>query len=194
MTMSAATRSSARTATRTAARATRIAGPAAATDPDALKRSFAPVADDRARLLLLGSLPGDIALARGQYYGNPQNHFWRLVSAVTGRDLVALDYSQRLDALLGSGIGLWDSIGAARREGALDAAIRDHVPNALPDLVAGLPALRAIGFNGKTSARIGRRALGPTRLELVDLPSSSPAFTLSLEAKKAAWLELRRFL
>ncbi len=143
---------------------------------------------------MLGSLPGDIALARGQYYGNPQNHFWRLISAVIDRDLVPLGYEQRLKALRASGVGLWDSIGSAQRVGALDTAIRSHTPNALKDLVESLPALRAVGFNGKTSARIGRKALGPVSLDLVDLPSSSPAYTLGLDAKRAAWLELRRFL
>jgi double-stranded uracil-DNA glycosylase len=180
---------------RTAAPATRTAAAAVASpDPAALKYCFAPVADERTRLIVLGSLPGEIALARGQYYGNPQNHFWRLMSAVIEVDLVPLGYEERLAALLRHRIGLWDTIASARREGALDAAIRDHAPNALPDLVATLPSLRAIGFNGKTSAKIGRRALGETALNLVDLPSSSPAFTIPFEQKREAWLRLRAFL
>jgi TDG/mug DNA glycosylase family protein len=145
-------------------------------------------------LLVLGSLPGDIALARQQYYGNPQNHFWRLIGSVINRDLVPLGYEQRLEALLAARVGLWDSIESAQRPGALDAAIRGHTPNALRELVLSLPALHAVAFNGKTSARIGRKALGPTELALVELPSSSPAYTLSLDAKRAAWLQLRRFL
>ena len=96
-----------------------------------MKHCFPPVVDERTRLLVLGSLPGDIALARQQYYGNPQNHFWRLIGAVIERDLVALAYEQRLQALLASGVGGWDSIGSAQRAGALDAAIRGHTPNAL---------------------------------------------------------------
>jgi double-stranded uracil-DNA glycosylase len=180
---------------RRAAPATRTAAAAAANDdPAALKRCFSPVVDERTRLIVLGSLPGEIALARGQYYGNPQNHFWRLMSAVIELDLVPLGYEERLAALLRRRVGLWDTIASARRDGALDAAIRDHRPNALPDLVATLPSLRAIGFNGKTSARIGRKALGETRLDLVDLPSSSPAFTIPFERKREEWMALRAFL
>ena len=37
------------------------------------KRGFAPVTDARTRVLLLGSLPGELSLANGQYYGNARN-------------------------------------------------------------------------------------------------------------------------
>jgi hypoxanthine-DNA glycosylase len=162
---------------------------------DEIKRSFPPVVDERTRLLLLGSLPGEQSLARRQYYGNPRNHFWRLMSAVVEADLVPLAYEQRLRALLDAGVGLWDTVGAATRRGSLDGAIRGHEPNALPELVAGLPGLRAVGFNGGKSAALGMKQLGgDPRLALIALPSSSPAYTLSFEAKQEAWLRLRAFL
>ena len=159
-----------------------------------LKRSFPPVANGETRLLLLGSLPGEQSLARGQYYGNPRNHFWRLIGAVIEVNLPALHYSDRLQALLEARVGLWDVVGSAKREGSLDAAIRSHLPNPLAELTASLPHLCAVGFNGSTSARIGSKALGGTLLELVPLPSSSPAYTLPFETKRAVWLQLRRFL
>lgn len=69
-------------------------------DPvDARKSSFDAVVDERTRLLVLGSLPGEASLARSQYYAHPQNQFWRLIGAVVGRDLVALSYEERLRAL-----------------------------------------------------------------------------------------------
>jgi hypoxanthine-DNA glycosylase len=166
-----------------------------ATATDAIKRSFPPVVNERTRVLVLGSLPGEESLARRQYYGNPRNHFWRLMSEVTARELVPLAYEDRLRALLDAGVGLWDTVGAATRRGSLDGAIRDHRANALPELVARLPALRAIGFNGGKSASLGVKQLeGDARLALIALPSSSPAYTLSFEAKREAWLRLRAFL
>jgi TDG/mug DNA glycosylase family protein len=162
---------------------------------DEVKRSFPPIVDARTRLLVLGSLPGEESLARRQYYGNPRNHFWRLMSEVVGADLVALAYEERLAALLNAGIGLWDTVGAATRRGSLDGNIRGHQPNALLELVARLPALRAVGFNGGKSAALGMKQLaGEQRLALIALPSSSPAYTLSFEAKREAWLQLRAFL
>lgn len=153
---------------------------------------FPPVTRPNTRLLVLGSLPGAASLAQQRYYAHPQNQFWRLISAVTGRDLVPLPYENRLEALLDAKVGLWDTVAAATREGSLDAAIRLHEASDLTALVATLPALRAIGFNGATSARIGRRQLaGVTGPVLIDLPSSSPAYaSLSFEKKRAAWLAL----
>ena len=159
-----------------------------------LKHSFAPVVDDRTRLIVLGSLPGEQALARGQYYANPRNQFWKLMSGVVGVELEPLSYDERLQTLLAVGVGLWDTVASATRQGSLDGAIRDHSPNALPDLAARLPDLRAFAFNGGKSAAVGRKALGETDLALVDLPSSSPAFTMAFAQKQAAWMKLRDIL
>jgi TDG/mug DNA glycosylase family protein len=162
---------------------------------DEIKRSFPPVVDERTRVLVLGSLPGELSLARRQYYGNPRNQFWRLMGEVIGADLVPLCYDERLRALRAAHIGLWDTVGAATRRGSLDGAIRSHQANALPELVARLPALRAAGFNGGKSTAIGMKQLaGERSLVLLALPSSSPAFTISFAAKREAWLQLRGFL
>ncbi|HEX7643836.1 MAG TPA: DNA-deoxyinosine glycosylase [Burkholderiaceae bacterium] len=156
------------------------------------KRSFPPVVDANVRLLLLGSLPGERSLEAQQYYAHPQNKFWELVGAVIKADLRAMPYTQRLSALLAHRIGLWDVIAEAERPGSLDAAIRNETHNALAELVATLPNLRAVGFNGGTAAKIGRRQLAKLGdgLHLIDLPSSSPAYTLAFDAKKQRWLEL----
>jgi hypoxanthine-DNA glycosylase len=159
------------------------------------KRSFDPVIDKGTRVLILGSLPGEISLAQAQYYAYPRNQFWRLVGAVINEDISALGYEQRLSALLAAGIGLWDVIESASRAGSLDANIRDHRPNQLVELAGTLPHLNAIAFNGGTSAAIGRRQLatldGPA---LIALPSSSPAYTAPFEQKRAAWMQLRPYL
>jgi hypoxanthine-DNA glycosylase len=114
---------------------------------------------------------------------------------VIGRDVAALDYEARLAALLAAGIGLWDTVASARREGSLDAALREIESNALADLVAALPRLRAIGFNGTASAKLGRKALTDTSLALIDLPSSSPAHAaMGFAAKAERWKSLREFI
>jgi hypoxanthine-DNA glycosylase len=157
------------------------------------KSSFPPIADARARLLILGSLPGEASLRKAQYYANPLNQFWRLMSVVLGRSPPEA-YEARLAMLQDAGVALWDVVRSAVRAGSLDAQIRDHEANPLADFAASLPQLRAVAFNGGRAFAIGRRALAGCPVELVALPSSSPAYTLPFPAKAEAWAELRRFL
>ena len=160
-----------------------------------MQHCFPPVIRPDTRLLLLGSLPGAMSLAEQRYYANPRNQFWRLTGAVIGRDLVALAYEERLQALLDAGIGLWDTVAAATRKGSLDQDIRLHSASDLEALGARLPMLRAVGFNGGKSASIGRPQLAVRpELALIDLPSSSPAYTIAFEAKLERWMKLRCFL
>ncbi|WP_286758488.1 DNA-deoxyinosine glycosylase [Ralstonia sp. RL] len=160
------------------------------------KRSFEPVIDENVRLLILGSLPGELSLAQSQYYANPQNRFWTLISEVIGERLDALQYPDRLQALLRHGIGLWDVVAEAHREGSLDSKIRDHAHNDLVGLINKLPQLTAIAFNGGTAVRLGLKALkdNANRYQIIKLPSSSPAYTLAYADKLRAWQTLKEHI
>ena len=163
-----------------------------------VKQGFPPVFDPRARVLILGSLPGDESLRKRQYYGHPQNQFWALLAAVFGSDLPRLDYERKCAFLLRKRIALWDVLEAAERRGSLDAAIRNERTNDLPALFAKLPRLRAVGCNGGKAHRSFCRHFGawlhalPGEVSLCRLPSSSPAYAaMSLDAKVRHW---RQFL
>jgi hypoxanthine-DNA glycosylase len=153
-----------------------------------------PVGSSNARLLILGSLPGEASLRAQRYYAHPQNQFWRLLGSAIGEDLSAMTYDARLARLDARCIALWDVVGEARRLGSLDGAIRGATPNRLADFVASHPRLRAIAFNGKTAARLGRTALAglDAAIQLIDLPSSSPAFTIPVADKLAKWSVIRQ--
>ena len=161
-----------------------------------VKVGLAPIIRADARLLLLGSLPGDASLAASQYYAHPTNQLWRLVGAVIDEDLQSLSYQERLERLAERRIGLWDVIASALRRGSLDQAIRLAEHNRLVEMLDGLPDLRAIAFNGRTAAAAGRRLISnpPPRLALVDLPSSSAANTTAFANKLNAWKQLRAFV
>lgn len=164
-------------------------------NPSSRRSGLAPVTDAATTLLILGSLPGERSLAEGRYYAHPQNGFWRLIGGVIGADLTALPYDERLVWLKSAGVGLWDVIASAERRGSLDAAIRNAEAADLNRLVEGLPALRAVAFNGGTAARLGRRLLSARAgIALIDLPSSSPAHTRPLAEKAAAWAALSQAL
>jgi hypoxanthine-DNA glycosylase len=160
------------------------------------KTAFEPVANAHTRVLLLGSLPGEISLQRRQYYANPTNQFWRLMAPVVGADLTGMAYEARLAALLSAGVGLWDVIGSAKRAGSLDSAIRHYSANSLQTALGRFPSLRALAFNGGKALAIGRRQLGETtRVALVPLPSSSAAYcAMPFETKLKRWAELRSHL
>lgn len=160
------------------------------------KRAFAPVVDANTRLLILGSLPGEASLAAGQYYAHPRNAFWRLTGAAIGRpDLAELAYEERLETLRAHGVGLWDVIAEAVRVGSLDTAIRLPTHADLKTLIASLPHLRAVAFNGGKAAKEGERVLGPENgtVRRITLPSSSPALAKPLAWKVEHWAIIGEF-
>lgn len=159
------------------------------------KTAFDAQADDNTRVLICGSLPGERSLAERRYYAHPSNRFWHLLGAVLECDLASLDYDLRIERTVAAGVGLWDVVKSAHRTGSLDAAIRDHEPNALESFAETLPHLRAIAFNGGKASAIGRGQASAERFALIDLPSSSAAYAaLPLAKKRSRWLVLRNFL
>jgi len=151
---------------------------------------LAPVIDRQTRILILGSFPGAASLAAQQYYAHPRNQFWRLLSALTGENLAALPYAERLPRLLAHGFGLWDVYGACERVGSLDANIRNAEANDFTLLRQRCPILRRIGFNGKTSGRFAAQ-FAAAGFETVVLPSSSPAYAVcSFDEKLSVWRDL----
>jgi hypoxanthine-DNA glycosylase len=162
-----------------------VALPGASTEP--ALQGLAPLLAPSTRLVVLGSFPGVASLRAQQYYGHPRNHFWPIVGALWGLDLMALPYAERVGALLDRGLGLWDVYASCRREGSLDQAIEDAAPNDLASLRRRAPGLRAIAHNGGESARSMRHTLA-LGLPVFRLPSTSPAnASWSFERKLAAW-------
>ncbi|MFZ6864190.1 DNA-deoxyinosine glycosylase [Undibacterium sp. Ji67W] len=152
---------------------------------------FAPVIDEGTHTLILGSFPGVASLESQQYYGFRHNQFWRLMSAVIGKDLQALEYSHKLDQLLSAGVGLWDVFKSCQRQGSLDSAIRGGELNDFVTLKHQYPRLRRICFNGKTAAKI-QAYFNEHAYETLVLPSSSPANAmLTLEQKLLIWQKIR---
>jgi hypoxanthine-DNA glycosylase len=169
--------------------------------------SFPPLLPDHPRLLLLGSMPGQASLRAGQYYAHPRNAFWPIMGTLLGFAADA-PYPERVAALTGAGVAVWDVLQSCVRPGSLDADIeRDSEwPNPIPALLAARPGIAVIACNGSAAEACFRRhflrpppqparrspiqdpALATSWPPLLRLPSTSPAHAaLSLEAKCAAW-------
>ena len=152
---------------------------------------FPPIARANARILILGSMPGQKSLAANQYYAHQQNAFWRIM-----QELVAAEgsYEQRCQALTGSGIALWDVLQSSSRPGSMDADIRleDSKANDFHAFFSEHGGIVRIGFNGQTAARLFQRLiqpqLGDRILDTKTLPSTSPAYaSMPFAEKLARW-------
>jgi double-stranded uracil-DNA glycosylase len=163
--------------------------------PSIPKRSFPPIADARARVLVLGTLPGEESLRRQEYYAHPRNLFWPIVFALFDTTL-AEDYAERLAFILAQRIALWDVCELAEREASADAAIRREQPNAINHLLDTHPLIRGVAFNGSGARRLYDRHFSRrAELTYLALPSTSPAHArLDFAAKLAHWTALRDVL
>ena len=148
-------------------------------------RSFPYSADENARVLILGSMPGAESLRRQQYYAFKHNAFWRIMGELYGFS-VDLPYSERLAELRRHGVALWDVLAECERPGSLDSSIRAPRPNDIPGLVRKLPRLEKILCNGGAARNYLRRFF--PELAARQLPSTSPAAARFTCAEKfAAW-------
>lgn len=166
-------------------------------------RSFPPCANAAARVLILGSMPGEESLRRQQYYAFPRNAFWRIMGELCGfpppaapggaggaadpfAAVAALPYRQRLRAIQARGVALWDVLAACERDGSLDAAIRRPRPNDVPGLLRACPRVALVCCNGGAAGRYLRRFFPAIAARAVVLPSTSPAAAMFPYAEKLA--------
>jgi len=169
---------------------------------DALLRGFPPAGavdpGDEPLFLILGSFPSVQSLERKEYYGNPRNHFWIILSSCFGLP-EPRSYAEKLEFLKRCRIALWDVFALCERPGSLDRDIVRAVPNPVASLLERFPTIRNIGANGAASttgflkefvrerggllARTGESLVWspstcPGRsIRLVRLPSTSPVPT-----------------
>lgn len=151
--------------------------------------SFPPLVAPGARILILGNMPGVASLQAQRYYAYERNAFWRLTAALFGFDAAA-PYDDRVTALTAAEVAVWDVLKHCRRIGSLDSAVEPDsmVANDFERLFAAYPTITHVYFNGAAAEKNYRRLVtAPARLEFTRLPSSSPAQTMSFDAKLAAW-------
>lgn len=150
-------------------------------------KSFPPVCDPNAKILILGSMPGKKSLEMQQYYAHPQNAFWKIMGELAGTS-PELPYAQRLAALKKNHIALWDVLATCVRSSSLDAHIEEERPNDFTRFFAAHLHIKHVYFNGGKAEQsfrkfvLNKQQLPP--LELHRLPSTSPAHAGMAYAEK----------
>jgi double-stranded uracil-DNA glycosylase len=156
------------------------------------KHSFPPVIEANARLLVLGTLPGEESLRRREYYAHPRNLFWPILFALFDGAAQA-DYAARLAFAKAHRVALWDVCASGERQASADATIRREEPNPIEMLLDAHPSIVAVAFNGTGARRLyDRHFRRRPALAYLALPSTSPAHAgLDFAAKLARWTALR---
>ena len=162
---------------------------------------FAPIAAPDARVLILGSLPSVKSIQKHEYYGNPQNTFWRVMGELFGAG-PEFAYADRSEKLQCHGIAVWDVLHSSIRPGSMDAAIdlASAAPNDFQMFYDEHPLLELLCFNGKKAAELYQRLVAPQGISTINavefrtMPSTSPAYaSIKFDEKVRRWSAIRPF-
>jgi len=174
----------------------------AVTDAAGRIAGFPPILGANPRVLILGSIPSVASLEKHQYYGKPQNAFWRIMGELFGAG-PEIAYEQRTRLLAKKGVAVWDVLASCVRPGSLDSAIQPatEVVNDFAGLLREHATIAHIFFNGRQAEAVFRkRALKEVDqlrddISYIALPSTSPAMaSLNFGAKLERWRVVREAL
>lgn len=156
-------------------------------------QSFPPLISHNPKTLILGSMPGDASLSAGEYYTNPRNQFWKIISHLLENKPTPPSYPEKIAMLQRHQIALWDVLESCDRKGSLDSNIRNVRLNDFASFLQQHKSINLIVFNGQLAHKYFSRYMDVLPgVSMIVLPSTSPAHTLSLEKKTAAWAEIFR--
>lgn len=133
-------------------------------------------------------MPGIASLMLNQYYGHSRNAFWKLLFTIV-EEPYSTDYEIRKKLILKHNIALWDVLQNCVREGSLDSAIQQEIPNDFTEFFATHPKIEKIFFNGQKAAHYFKKYVQvANHYQLMTLPSTSPANAgISFEEKLQIW-------
>lgn len=158
--------------------------------------------------MIAGTAPSVKSLEHGQFYGHPQNYFWRVIYGLYQERLTDQNsyaqpdpvYENRIAFLQTHRLALWDVIHSCEREGSLDVHIKEEIPNDIPGLLVRFPGIRCVALNGSKAYDTFRKAFNRhqalEQVALLKLPSTSPIPTKhmrNLEDRINAWQAIKPY-
>lgn len=127
------------------------------------KKGLEPLVGKNARILILGSLPGDESIRKQEYYANPKNMFWDVMSRILN-ETVPDGYTEKKKYLERHGIALWDILYSADRVGSLDKDLKDEKFNDIGKLLQDNPSIERIVVNGGKAKKLMIKYLRSNKL------------------------------
>lgn len=152
------------------------------------KIAFPPLVSDQSTILILGTMPGMESLRLQQYYGHPQNHFWKIMFTLFNEPF-STDYEVRIALLMNYGIALWDVLHSCEGEGSADSAIVNENANDFEAFFKEYPHIRKVFFASLKAEAFYKKHVGFRSDKVYGvLPSPSPANArMSLASKIERW-------
>lgn len=148
---------------------------------------FEPVWNIESEVLILGSLPSVKSRENNFYYGHKQNRFWKVISKVFGEN-EPYSIEEKKAMLLRNRIAIWDVIHECDIQGSSDSSIKNVMVTDLENLLRNSNIKKIYANGNKAGALYNKYQKNVTDMDIVVLPSTSPANAAwSLEKLVAAW-------
>lgn len=137
--------------------------------------------------MILGSFPSVKSRESAFFYGNPQNRFWRVISAVFDDETPA-DIESKKAFLHRHKIALYDVIYSCDIIGSSDTSIENVTPSDIRGIIEN-SKIKKIILNGKTAGKnFEKYQKAITDIPYAVLPSTSPANAgKTLDGLTEAW-------
>jgi hypoxanthine-DNA glycosylase len=160
-----------------------------------MKLAFLPIVDQKSKILLLGTMPGEQSLKLQQYYGHRGNQFWKIVFNLFNQSF-SDNYEIKRQLLLSKGIALWDVLENCEREGSSDHKIKNEVANDFASFYQKFPSVKNVFFTSKKAEEFyGKYVHKNSHVIYHNLPSPSSANTWkTFEEKVAEWKIIVNYL
>ena len=156
-------------------------------------QSFEAIVNENTKILILGTIPGIASLNNQEYYGNPRNHFWRIIFNHYKIEDSPIIFEEKIKFLLSKNLGLWDVLKSCERQGSLDIAIKNQTENDFDSFFEKYTNIETLIFNGKESHRFFYKKYGQIKgITYYVMPSTSPANTMSFTNKLQLWSTVLR--
>ena len=163
-------------------------------DTEYITHQFEPIYDEKSRVLMLGTMPSPKSREVGFYYGHPRNRFWKVMSDVCGEELPET-IEEKIAFAQRNKIAVWDVLAGCEIKGADDSSIRNPKANDMRVILEHAD-IQAIFATGTKAAALYKKYCYPqTGIEIITLPSTSPAnCRVKYEELYRAYAQIRKYL